>query len=267
MASNRKSAIAVGVLFFIATAAYLTGSGLITSALNAPDSISNLNDDQIRTGVLLEFINAAAVVGIAALLFPILRKYSEAMAFGYAASRTIEAVLLVVSVLSALLLLPIWHEQVQAAASNTAQLKSLGTLAITSYELAFQLAMIALGAGSLLLCYILYKFALVPRALSGLGFVGYIALFASGWLQIFGRENAALLFAPGALFEILFPLWLIVKGFNERAAEARAERESVSVRTVTANSRNPAPSQQSTALQERHALVQSSSLLDGDSGA
>jgi len=199
MTTNRKIAIAVGVLFFTATISYGVGNALIASALEAQDDLSSPNIAQIRIGVLLEFINSAAVVGIGVLLFPILRRYSEGMALGYAGSRIIESVLLLMGALSALLLLTLrW------------------------YDLAFQMAMIALGAGSLLLCYILYKNRLVPRVISVLGFVGYIALFAYGWSEIFGQNIGLVLFIPGAIFEIVFPLWLIVKGFNEPAVTARS---------------------------------------------
>jgi hypothetical protein len=197
--TNRKIAIAVGVLFFAATASYSVGNALIASALEAPDDLLDPNIAQIRVGVLLEFINSAAVVGIGVLLFPILREYSEGIALGYAGSRIIESVLLLVGALSALLLLTLeWH------------------------DLAFQMAMIVLGAASLLLCYILYRFRLVPRAISVLGFVGYIAIFAYGWLEISGQSIGLVLFIPGAVFEIVFPLWLIIKGFNEPAVTARS---------------------------------------------
>src|SRR5215218_3593433 len=187
MSANRKIAIAVGVLFFTATLSYGVGSALITSALATPDDLLNPNNTQIGIGVVLEFINSAAVVGIGVLLFPILRRYSEGMALGYAGSRIIESVFLLVGALSALLLLTLrW------------------------YDLAFQMAMISLGAGSLLLCYILYEVKLVPRAISVLGFVGYIAIFAYGWLEIFGLNLGLVLFIPGAIFEIVFPLWLII---------------------------------------------------------
>ena len=199
MRTNRGIAIVVGVLFFAATISYAVGNALITSALKAPDALSNPNFSQIRIGVLLELLDAAAVVGIGLLLFLILRKYSGGMARGYAGSRIIEAVVIIVSALSAPLL-----------------------LTLTVYDLAFQIAMIALGAGSLLLCYVLYKFRLVPRALSVLGFVGYIAIFAYALLEIFGQNIGLVLFAPGAIFEIAFPLWLIVKGFNEPAGTARS---------------------------------------------
>ncbi|WP_082668919.1 DUF4386 family protein [Pseudoalteromonas rubra] len=43
---------------------------------------------------LLEFINCAAVVGIAIVIYPIVKRYSERVAIGYIAGRVIEAAML-----------------------------------------------------------------------------------------------------------------------------------------------------------------------------
>jgi hypothetical protein len=216
MTSTRKTAIVIGALFLVATATYIAGSALITAA-KSPDNLANLNQTQVRIGVLLEFVDAAAAVAIGILLLSTLRAFSEELAFAYAASRIAEAVLIMVSALGALLLIPLSDRYAQAVASNASQLQDLALLVTKSYDLAFQLAMIALGAGSIGLCYVLYRAKLVPRALAALGIVGYVCLFVSGWLVIFGSDLGVLLFAPGAAFEIFFPVWLIVKGFSHRA--------------------------------------------------
>ncbi|NOU75565.1 DUF4386 family protein [Paenibacillus sp. LMG 31458] len=93
MNSNKKTARIVGILFLAATAAYILGNGLIESILNDPDFLNNvyLNKTQVIIGMLLELINSAAVVGIAIMLFPILKKYNETIALGYVAFRVIEA--------------------------------------------------------------------------------------------------------------------------------------------------------------------------------
>ena len=216
MRSNRKTAIAIGTLFLVATATYIAGSALITAA-KSPDNLANLNQTQLRIGVLLEFVDAAAAVGIAILLLATLRAFSDVTVLAYAASRVVESVLIMVSALAALLLLPLSDRYALAVGSNASQLQDLALVLTRSYDFAFQLAMIALGAGSVGLCYVLYRANLVPRLLAVLGMVGYVCLFVSGWLAIFGSDLGALLFAPGALFEIAFPLWLIIKGFNESA--------------------------------------------------
>jgi hypothetical protein len=168
MSSNRKIAIAIGALFLVATATYIAGSALITAA-KSPDNLANLNQTQVRIGVLLEFVDAAAAVGIAILLLATLRAFSEAMAFAYAASRIAESVLIVVSALAALLLIPLRDRYAQAAGSNASRLQDLALLLTKYYDFAFQLAMIALGTGSIGLCYVLYRAKLVPRALASSG--------------------------------------------------------------------------------------------------
>jgi ABC-type phosphate/phosphonate transport system permease subunit len=80
--------------------------------------------------------------------------------------------------------------------------------------------MIVLGFGSFLLCYVLYRARLVPRFLSVIGFVGYAGLLTSSCLAIAGHDAGAALYIPGAIFEIVLPLWLLIKGFNDRAEKS-----------------------------------------------
>jgi hypothetical protein len=198
---ERKTAVAVGVLFFVATAAYMIGSGLIPSALG---TLGEESATRLRVGIFLEFVNAVAVVGIGTLLFPILARYHAGLALAYAGARIIEAALLVVSAAGALFFANLGRES-----------------ALRWHDLTFQLAMIVLGTGSLALCALLYRYRLVPRPLSLLGLGGYVALIAYGGLALVGREIGYALFIPGAAFEVLFPLWLIVKGFNPSPAPTR----------------------------------------------
>ena len=219
MNKNKKTAISVGALMLLATVTYMAGSGLLQSILNLPDYLINIypNRTQVILGVLLEFVDAAAVVGIGILMFPILKKHSEAIALGYAGTRIIEFLLIIVSGISLLLLIPLSQGYVQAGAPDVSYFQTLGTLFVAESGLAFQIAMIALGLGSLPFCYLLYKSKLIPRWLSILGFIGYAALLTGGLLVIFGSDLALVLYIPGGLFELIFPIWLFVKGFNPSA--------------------------------------------------
>ena len=196
--SQRATTIAVGLLFFVATATYLAGSALVNSALAG--SVES-HATPLRIGLFLELVNAAAVVGIGVLLYPILCRYNAGLALAYAGARIIEATMLLVS------------------AGGTLFFESLGRdEALRWHDLTFQVAMIALGVGSLALCGLLYRYRLVPRPLVLLGLLGYVALIAYAGLALLGQDLGPVLFIPGALFEVLFPLWLIVKGFSRSAA-------------------------------------------------
>jgi hypothetical protein len=68
-----------------------------------------------------------------------------------------------------------------------------------------------------LLNYLLYQSKLVPRWLSVWGLAGAILSFANYSPQFFGIDSIEILFYPIALQEMVFAVWLIVKGFNPSA--------------------------------------------------
>ncbi|KEQ27580.1 DUF4386 domain-containing protein [Paenibacillus tyrfis] len=215
MDANRRSAVIVGVLFLIATASYISGNAMIESIMSAPDYLKDVysKKDQVILGVLLELINSVAVVGIAIVLFPILKKHNEKIALGYIGFRVIEAMLLIVGTIGPLVLIRVSQEYIQAGAPAHSSFHTVGALAAEGSFLVFQLAMIVLGLYSLLFCTLLYRTKLIPRFLSVLGLIGYASLSASAIAELMGH-NGMVLYAPGALFEIMMPLWLIVKGFD-----------------------------------------------------
>jgi hypothetical protein len=203
---------AAGILFFVSTASYLLGSGWIGDWLETPAGAGFVTDrGPAIAGSLLELVNAMAVIGISVLLFGTLKRHSESIAIGYLGSRIVEAALLAVGIVATLAL-------IADGSSDEASLQTARGLAIAVRDASFQLAMVSLGAGSLAFCYLLYRARLIPRVLSGLGLLGYVALLTSSFLSLAGYEPGAYLFIPGGIFEAVFPLWLIVKGFPPERA-------------------------------------------------
>ncbi len=108
----------VGVLFTIATAAAVLSVALLNSLLDAPDYLVNLaaDEDRVVIGTLADLTVAIAVVGIAVMLFPVLKRHNEGVALGYVGVRTIEAAIIVVVGVSSLLLLTSSQEHVEGGA-------------------------------------------------------------------------------------------------------------------------------------------------------
>ncbi|RIX53912.1 DUF4386 domain-containing protein [Paenibacillus nanensis] len=208
----------IGALFLISTIAYLTGSGLVDAVINKPAFLAELDPGrmQVMAGLLLEILNAAAVTAIAVLVYPILKSNSESIALGYLSSRIIESVLLLAAIIGPLTLLGLSESFIAAGGDADGYYKTIGDALVRGEDLAFQLAMLALSVGSILFCILLYRTKLVPRLLSLLGALGYIALLASSCLTICGYDPGMALFIPGGLFELILPLWLIFKGWNKR---------------------------------------------------
>ena len=66
---------------------------------------------------------------------------------------------------------------------------------------------------------LLYRSQLVPRWIAVLALIGYPMLFAGCILDLFDvtdvTKGAGLIaVAPGGLFELILPIWLLAKGFN-----------------------------------------------------
>lgn len=227
--ASKTTARVVGVLFLVATATYMAGTGLINSMLSAPDYLLHLYPDRVQliAGVLLQFVDAAAVVGIGVLLYPILRKRSEPVAVGYAGTRILECAFLVLGGIATLLLVALSQEAIQAGQTGTTGASyalTSGSLLVSGSHTAYLVAMGVLGLGSLPFCYLLYRSRLVPRALSILGVAGYAALLGGALLELFGLNLYMLQYVPGGLFELILPIWLIAKGFNSAPVVPESSR-------------------------------------------
>ena len=210
--SNRSRGRVIGSLFLLAFAAYLSGSALVASGSGGPEALSAVLGHQIQlaAGGLLMLLNSVAVAGIGVTALPVLRQHDEIAGYAYLASRTVEAVLLAVGVVFVLLLLPLATEH---AAGASPDLPALARVALAGNQYAYQVAMIAVGIGGVVLCRVLFRAVLVPRFLATWGLVGY-AIFAVGaMLEILGYGVGLALSVPGGLFELVLGVLLIVRGF------------------------------------------------------
>ncbi len=222
MNTNRKTARIVGALFLTAMVTSILGGFWLESILNAPDYLISVsaNETQVITGVLLELINGLAVVGIAVAMFPLFKKYSEALALGYVAIRIIEAVIVIAAVISPLSLIALSQEYVQAGAPDASYFQTLGSSFLAARALWVSLMLgIFFSLGALLFYYLLYQSKLVPRWLSVWGLIAVALLLTWNLLEMFGISISAgmILALPIILNEIFLGIWLIVKGFNPPA--------------------------------------------------
>ena len=107
MNAHRTVARIAGALFLIAMAASLIGAALVGSVISTPDwpSAVAAGKTTLILGVLLELVNAIAVLCIGVLMLPVLRPHSAPMAHGYLGFRTVEAVFCAAIVIAPLALL------------------------------------------------------------------------------------------------------------------------------------------------------------------
>ncbi len=217
----RKTAAIVGALFIIATASSIASIPFLGTALDAPDYVLGLPDieNDVVIAAMLMTILAISLVGIGALMFPVLRKHNEGLGMAYTGFRVVEAIFIIFSTVCLLGMLSIGQDYV-AGQLDEASARSMGALLSTlrDWSLLFG-TVIFLGLGCLTLNYLLYRSKLVPRWLSVFGLIGGVGILIYGIMGLFGTETSSfdattLLAAPIAVQEMVFATWLIIKGFD-----------------------------------------------------
>ncbi len=179
MDTNRKTAIAVGVLILLAYAILGTG-----------------NPDAKWVGMLCEVVSGLAVIGIAWLMAPLLLPYGKQATFWYAALKGLEGVLMLVGGVFFLI-----HTPDLLAVRDSIYL-------VHGYIFAVP---------ALIFYYLLYRAGLVPRWLSVWGAIAALILVAVNLLEVLNIvPGMEILYLPIVSNEAVLALWLIFKGFNRQ---------------------------------------------------
>ena len=224
MKTYRKTAVAVGILYILATAMALLDSALTKGVTGAADHLAELagSGDRFIAGALLAVASGLCIVVLAGLLFPVLRPRNEGVALAYFGVRILEAVTLVVTAVTTLLLVTVGRESLTSGAAAVSSLRATAALLQGLHEWAFPLNPFVFGLGAVLLYSLLYATRLVPRWLSVWGLAGAAAVFAFSLLQFYG-EGTMLLAVPIGVQEMVLAGWLIARGFDMSAPAGEAE--------------------------------------------
>ncbi len=226
MKAYRKISLFTGILFIIGTAAGVLSMSATQPLLSAPNYLQAIAAHETRwiTGALLVLVMGLPLAMVPVVLFPVLRKQNEILAIGAILFRgALEAVAYLLSAACLLLLLSVGR---QAAANAGPALLDLGSLLRAASDWLELLLAILFSIGSILINLLLFQMRVIPRWLSGWGLIGSILYFAAPFISLlspahpaFGFDSPlAFLIAPLALEEMIFALWLIVKGFNPAAS-------------------------------------------------
>ena len=222
MNSYRKTAIVVGVLFITATVTAILSLVSLGTILVPPDYLTKVsaNENQVIIGALSFFILAVALAGIAIVMYPIFKKQNEALALGYVGARIVEGVLFIVAILAILTLWTLSQEFVTTGNEEAYSFLTFEAVLIGLRNWTWLLVYIINGIATLLLAYLLYQSKIVPRPISVLGFIGgVVLLLGTALAMMFSHVDVnqgigMLAVVPGGLFELILPIWLLVKGFD-----------------------------------------------------
>jgi hypothetical protein len=211
--ADRATARTVGVLFVVASLSAIVGGSLVLPVEDASTPAELAGDrGQVVTGVVLELVLVLSVVGIAVMIFPVLRRRAEGLAMGYVAVRTLEAVALLAATASAVVAVALADD---GAASGSAE---VGGLVVATRQWTYRIgSLVLLGVGALILYGLLQRARLVPTWLAVWGLAGAGLVLLRGVLELYGVDLsgvvAGLMAAPIGINEMVLAVWLIVRGF------------------------------------------------------
>lgn len=208
--AQQRTARIAGIWFAVTILASIPAALLYDPTLN---DVNVGADASLRLGAFLEIVTAMANIATAVVLFPIVKRQSEAIALGYVATRIVESTLIVVGLISVLAIVTLREDP--------AALDAAGQSLVATHDGTFLLgpAFCAGFGNGLLLGFLLYKSGLVPPRMALLGLIGGPLAFATATAVLFGAYEQTsgvnfLFTAPEIAWEVSLTIYLIVKGFR-----------------------------------------------------
>jgi len=207
MIEYKKSARFAGAMFLLAMVASLTGGILIQNVISKPDFMNAilLEKEMIIIGVVLEILNALAVIGITAALWMPLKSVSPSMIVGYLGVRVIESVSCVAAALIPILLITLGMQD-----SNNNTVPFANSLNVVRDGIVAYAIPLFFGIGGLLLYIMLYRSMLVPRYISVWGMIAALAVMVNMFVPATAMKP--LLALPIIINEIYLGVYLLIKG-------------------------------------------------------
>lgn len=220
--TDKVNAIITGCFFIAATVFAIIGLKLYDPILASNDYLQQgaAYSSQVVLGAVFEMILVVAACGTAIMLYPYLKTYNQRLALGYFAFRVLEAVSILVGVVSVLSLLTLSHSYTTTSNPDNNIYHAIGVVVKALHDWTFILGpKFLLGINTFIYSYVFYQTELVPRKLSLLGLAGASLVFIKSLLEMFGVIGsfsvADFVFVfPIAIYEMILAVWLIKKGFG-----------------------------------------------------
>jgi hypothetical protein len=224
--STRRTSIATGALFIVATIAALAAP-VFLPALTGTTYLSHAAEQPygLAAASFFYLIAAACSVGISVALYPLLKQVNAALALGSVVFRTIEAVFYTVAVVSLLSVLPLAQQLAAAPASARAPIHMIADTLLSLRDHSTMAAVFAFSLGALMYYTLFYRSRLVPRWLSGWGAVAALVMLTACMLSLVTNSPVtgyALLILPIAVQEMVLAVWLLIRGFTPSPSTSTA---------------------------------------------
>lgn len=209
----------IGLLFLAAAISGGTGTsmrGLSGAHTDTTSFLNNLveNSGQMKLAIGLDLLGSAIAVGIALMLFPLIKKYSHRMALTYFSIAVATFIIVAVSNVFHAGLLTAGSEYAAANGANTAHYTTLAKMGYDAYYWLHFLMLVLYSIGGGVLFFFFLKTRLIPRWLAVWGILANCIVFMGGALQLFDIPVSFYLFVQNGVFVLTLIIWLLIVGFR-----------------------------------------------------
>lgn len=223
-ASVQLSARVAGAAYLLIIVIAMLNVTLVDSALIVPGDAAATARNIVSQGLLFRLgavgilLMYASVVVLSVALYAVLKPVGRTLALLALLLRTGEAVLGAATVLlgqMALLLLDGTHAPGGIQAD---QAQALAGLLLDSRTAGLDLVLVFVGLGGTLFCYLFLVSKYVPRLLAAWGVITYASMLLLALVSMLLPDHPEMievvLYGFGTAFEVVFGLWLLLKGID-----------------------------------------------------
>lgn len=230
MKTFRMNAVMAGALYFLGTVFGILGTfvgGEVYSSLVSAKPLIDVNmlelvganTSQLTGGAFFTLLMGISLAAMTIFLYPIFKKDSEELAMGMVLFRGVfEGVWYLMTTLTFLAMVALGNEYV-ATGANSASLQSIGNVIYQFLDVLGPVGTLMFLIGATCLYVSFYRTKLIPRWLTIWGFIGIVPYLAYAILHFFHLDNGIGFYLQMVLApqEIVMGLWLIFKGFDQKA--------------------------------------------------
>jgi len=217
MGTERRAGRIIGVLIII----QMVGGGMVNFTLEAPlfgapGFLVNAasHSQQLGLAVLLGLVTEALWVGIAITAFPIFGRRTQTMALWFIALAVVILAVAVVENAAVMSMVSLSEAYTKASVAEREQIQTFKIVVASARNWAHYTARIFDGGAIFVFYFVLYRFALVPRALAGFGLIAVTLMVTAVAMPLFGHDVVFPMLAPLGLSQLILAVWLTTKGFR-----------------------------------------------------
>lgn len=230
MSTPKLTARMAGILYFIVFVAAMFGPIYVQSTLVVPDDAAataaaiSRSPGLFRAGIGSYFVILLSEIPLTVLLYVLMRPINKTLSLMAAAFRIAMTIIHGLNLVNQLAALTLLSGADYLSIFDPNQLQGLMLFFLNAHELGWSIGMVFLAPHVVLLGYLVYQSGYMPKILGVLLVLAGVSYLIDG---------VALLLVPGytvtpivfAIFitvaELVFPLWLLVKGINVKVWQER----------------------------------------------